>query len=40
MVLPAIGRVRELTEGEAYERAVLAARAEMELTLTPAAGDE
>ena len=40
MVLPAIGRVRQLTEGETYERAVLAARAEIELTLVPATGDE
>jgi hypothetical protein len=39
MVLPAIGRVRQLTEGEAYERAVLAARAEIKLTLAPATGD-
>jgi hypothetical protein len=40
MVLPTTARLRERTEGEAYERAVLAARAEIELTLAPATGDE
>jgi acetoin utilization deacetylase AcuC-like enzyme len=40
MVLPAIGRVRQLTEGETYERAVLAARAEIQLTLAPRTGEE
>ncbi len=40
MVLLAIGRLRQLTEGEAHERRVLAARAEIQLTLAPATGDE
>jgi len=40
MVLPATSRLRQLTEGETYERAVLAARAGIELALTPEGREE
>ena len=40
MVLPTTVRLRERTEGAAYEEAVDAAHAEIQLTFVPATGDE